>query len=160
VKLLCLRKYIRRGTSYFAVVVAMFTCGLHDGYSTMSMFDYGTAAEFFPTRRWRSARSSFGYKRFARAADAIRFIIEELPPDLLVGAFLEVDEERFDGKGIRRLYDSADYPLRRAAGGRAAERKRGSGAATSKKSRAAEGLGAATSKKASAATSKTSAAHG
>jgi hypothetical protein len=81
----------------------------------MNSFDYGTAAEFFPTRRWRSARSAFGYKRFPRAADAIRYVIEELPPDLLVGAFLEVDEERFDGKGIRELYDSPDYPLRRAA---------------------------------------------
>ena len=78
----------------------------------MSMFDYGSSAEFFPTRRWRSGAPTFGYKRFARAADAIRFVIEELPPDLLVGAFLEVDEERFDGKGIRQLYDSADYPLK------------------------------------------------
>jgi hypothetical protein len=90
----------------------------------MSLFDYGNAAELFPTRRWRSARSSFGYRRFARAADAIRFAIEELPPDQLVGAFLEVDEARFDGKGIRRLYESADYPLPKK-----------SGAATSKKSR-------------------------
>jgi len=34
-------------------------------------------------------------------------------PDLLLGAFLEVEEERFDGKGIRALYDSPDYPLPR-----------------------------------------------
>jgi hypothetical protein len=143
----------------------------------MSMFDYGNAAEFFPTRRWRSARSAFGYKRFPRAADAIRYVIEELPPDLLVGAFLEVDEERFDGKGIRELYDSTDYPYLRAA-----ERKRGSGAETSRSSRAGErkrGSSAATAKKsaalpiaarpksparqllksASAATSKIAAAH-
>src|SRR4051812_6906330 len=109
----------------------------------MTTFDYATAAEFFPTRRWRSARSAFGYKRFARAADAIRYVIEELPPDLLVGAYLEVDEERFDGKGIRELYESADYPLKR----RAAERKRGAGAATSKK--VGGKSGAATSKKVS-----------
>ena len=127
----------------------------------MNSFDYGTAAEFFPTRRWRSARSAFGYKRFPRAADAIRYVIEELPPDLLVGAFLEVDEERFDGKGIRALYDSADYPHKRAKSGaankaRAAERKRGSGAETSKKVRAADskGASAATPKKSSAANVK------
>ncbi len=34
-------------------------------------------------------------------------------PDLLLGAFLEVEEERFDGKGIRALYDSPVYPLPR-----------------------------------------------
>ena len=34
-------------------------------------------------------------------------------PDLLLGAFLEIEEERFDGKGIRALYDSPDYPLPR-----------------------------------------------
>jgi hypothetical protein len=29
------------------------------------------------------------------------------------GAFLKVEEERFDGKGIRALYDGPDYPLPR-----------------------------------------------
>jgi hypothetical protein len=45
------------------------------------------------------------------AADAVRFAIEELPPELLSGAVLEVDGERYVGDDIRRLYDSADFPL-------------------------------------------------
>jgi hypothetical protein len=81
----------------------------------MSTFDYSTQAELFPTRARKSMPRSFGYKRFAKAADAIRFAIEELPPALLVGAYLQVDEARYNHLGIRELYESADYPLTRRA---------------------------------------------
>jgi hypothetical protein len=77
----------------------------------MAEFDYNAAAELFPTRRRVPRRQPLGYKRFAQAAQAIRFAIEDLSPELLVGAFLEVDEERYDVDAIRRLYDSAEYPL-------------------------------------------------
>jgi hypothetical protein len=81
----------------------------------MAAFDYNLEAELFPTRNRKSGRSSFGYRRFAHAADAIRFAIEELPRELLLGAHLEVNEDRFDGEGIRRLYESPAYPLARRA---------------------------------------------
>jgi hypothetical protein len=77
----------------------------------MTSFDYNAEAELFPNRGMRGR--PVGYRRFNRAADAIRFAIEELPPQALVGAWLEVSEERFDAAGIRRLYDCPAYPLDR-----------------------------------------------
>jgi len=85
-------------------------------YTTQAeLFDYRTEAELFSARGRKFGRQPLGYRRFARAADAIRFAIEELPPQLLAGTYLEVDEERFEGNQIRRLYESADYPLARRA---------------------------------------------
>ena len=92
----------------------------------MAVFDYSTEAELSPTAsevglfptRSRRLRQPIGYGRFARAAEAIRFAIEELPPELLSAAQLKVAEERFDGDGIRRLYESVEYPLARRAAGR------------------------------------------
>jgi hypothetical protein len=79
----------------------------------MSEFDYKAAAELFPTRRRIPRRQPLGYKRFAQAAQAIRFAMEDVAPELLVGACLEVDEQRYGSADIRRLYESAEYPLAR-----------------------------------------------
>jgi hypothetical protein len=80
---------------------------------SIAEFDYNAAAELFPTRRRIPRRQPLGYKRFAQAAHAVRFAIEDLPPELLIGAFLEVDEHRYSSDDIRRLYESAEYPLPR-----------------------------------------------
>ena len=73
----------------------------------MVEFDYNAAAELFATRKRLPRRQPFGYKRFAQAADAM----EDLPPESLVGAFLEVDARRYGSNDIRRLYESSEYPL-------------------------------------------------
>jgi len=57
------------------------------------MAAFGYNAVLFPSRGARGR--PVGYRRSARAADAIRFAIEELPAQGLVGAWLEVGEERF-----------------------------------------------------------------
>jgi hypothetical protein len=76
-------------------------------------FDYFGEAELFPTNNRKYKRAAFGYRRFAKAAEAIRFAIEQLPSEALAGAYLEVREQRFDRHGIQRLYESDAYPLPR-----------------------------------------------
>jgi hypothetical protein len=89
----------------------------------MAVLDYSDEAELSPSAsdvglspiRRRKMRQPTGFGRFARAADAIRFAIEELPPELLLVTQLKVAEERFNSEGIRRLYESVEYPLIRRA---------------------------------------------
>ena len=80
----------------------------------MSDFDYGAPAELYPSRI-KKGRGRITYKRFDTAAEALRFAIEEIPPAVLLGAYLEVDEARFGVAEMRHLYDAEAYPLKRAA---------------------------------------------
>jgi hypothetical protein len=93
----------------------VFALFIHISLPVMTLFDYSAEAELFFVRRKSCRRQTPGYKRFSQAALAVRFAIEEVRPELLLGAYLEVDEARFDYDGIRRLYDSAEYPLPRRA---------------------------------------------
>jgi len=74
-------------------------------------FDYSEPAEVYILRPWSARR--YAYRRFESAAEAIRFSIEELPAQSLVGVVMEVDEARFDHKDIRALYSQDGYPLAR-----------------------------------------------
>ena len=102
--------------SYEAIVVGtvmlkQITVGEVVGKGAFAEFDYNAEAELFPCRNKKSSRRAIAYRRFGHAADAIRFAVEELAPESLVGAYLEVGDERYDVGGIRRLYESLDYPL-------------------------------------------------
>ncbi len=76
-------------------------------------FDYDASAELFMPKRKSGARHPLGYRRFATAAEAIRFAVEEFPAMRTLGAWMLVGDQRFDSDDIHRLYESGDYPRRR-----------------------------------------------
>jgi hypothetical protein len=81
-----------------------------DSADAAKPFDYEAVAELFPARNQKFNREFARYRRFDSAAEALRFAIEEMPPRSLAGAWLEVEEERFDADAMRRLYDSTEFP--------------------------------------------------
>jgi hypothetical protein len=72
----------------------------------MSSFDYNAPAELFLSKPMKGSR-------FATAAEALRFAVEDLRIPKAFGAWLEVGDKRFDGSEIQRLYEADDYPLRK-----------------------------------------------
>jgi hypothetical protein len=79
--------------------------------ASMRKFNYGAAAELFPGRNPRAGKRALKYIRFERAAEAIRFAMERLPADVLLGTCMEVNENRYDSTEIRLLYEHAEYPF-------------------------------------------------
>src|ERR671921_166280 len=79
----------------------------------MSVFDYSARADLFLSRSVFSRRKPLEYRPFRAASDAIRYVMEELAPERLGGICMEVEERRFDRDGIRKLYESSEYPLAR-----------------------------------------------
>ena len=74
-------------------------------------FDYSKPAELFLSKRTSRGRTK--YRRFATAAEAIRYAVEDLPALRSLGAWMQVGDERFNSDEIQRLYDDSDYPLRK-----------------------------------------------
>lgn len=77
------------------------------------VFDYCSPAELFVGKRKRGPRQRLGYRRFATAAEAIRFAVEDFPAIRTLGAWMQVGDERFDSEAIQRLYVGQEYPLPR-----------------------------------------------
>lgn len=80
----------------------------------MDNFDYGASAELYPSRRYAKTQQA-RYRRFSSAADAIRYVIEEMPGNQQSGTVLEVNNLRLEGNALRALYDAPGYPLERLA---------------------------------------------
>ena len=80
----------------------------------MMTFDYTASAELFiPKKGKAGARQPVSYRRFATAAEAIRFAVEDFPAIHTLRAWMRVGDERFNGVDIQRLYESNNYPRRR-----------------------------------------------
>ena len=77
--------------------------------------DYSAAAEvyYMPMRRRGGKQQRLAYRRFATAAEAVRFVVEDFPAAHTLSPWMQVGDDRFDSDAIRRFYDSSDYPLRR-----------------------------------------------
>ena len=78
----------------------------------MPPFDYNAPAELFLSKPVKGSRIK--YRRFATAAEALRYAVEDLRTPKAFGAHLEVGDERFNSSEIQRLYEANDYPLRKS----------------------------------------------
>jgi hypothetical protein len=65
-------------------------------------FDYSSPAELYLSRR-RGRHTD--YRRFATAAEAIRYAVEGLRTRRSLSAWMQVGEDRFNKEEINRLYD-------------------------------------------------------
>ena len=65
-------------------------------------FAYSSPAELYLSRR-RGRHTD--YRRFATAAEAIRYAVEELRARRSLSAWMQVGEDRFNQEEINRLYD-------------------------------------------------------
>ena len=95
--------FTRRAPRSCGAVALQALCGSWDG---------GQApAELFLSKPAKGCRTK--YRRFATAAEALRFAVADLRVPKAFGAWLEVGDERFSSNEIQRLYEAADYPLRK-----------------------------------------------
>jgi len=91
-------------------VVSKLSASANNPECSVNSFDYNAPAELYPGR---NRKSKIKYRRFETAADAIRFAVEDLPELLLLGACIEINEQRLNYKDIQALYASERYPLKR-----------------------------------------------
>jgi len=81
----------------------------------MDARDYRMEASLYYAKSASPKPKALVLRRFAKAAEAIRFAVEDLSPALLQSCSLEVNESHYLGQEIRPLYDDRAFPLRRRA---------------------------------------------
>jgi hypothetical protein len=73
-------------------------------------FDYSSPAELYLSKR---GRRHTDYRRFATAAEAIGYAVDEFRALRSLTAWMQVGDERFSKNEIQQLYDGDGYPLRK-----------------------------------------------
>ncbi|MEK4034560.1 hypothetical protein WOC76_11030 [Methylocystis sp. IM3] len=79
----------------------------------MEMSAYFEQASLYYAKSPHRRRKALVFRRFEQAAEAIRFAVEELAPEILKGSTLEINDTHYFGDQIRPLYDDGAFPLRR-----------------------------------------------
>ena len=74
----------------------------------MSSFDYSAPAELFLAKPAKGSREK--YRRFATAAEALRYAVEDLRTPKTFGAWLQIGDERFNSIEIECLYEALRNP--------------------------------------------------
>lgn len=77
----------------------------------MTGFNYRLPGEIFAGKSLGMRRSGLTYRRFATAAEALRFAVETLPAPALTACILETDGKRIGSRELKTLYEDARYPL-------------------------------------------------
>jgi hypothetical protein len=77
-------------------------------------FDYSSPAELYLSRR-RGRHTD--YRRFATAAEAIRYAVEELRARRSISGWMQIGDERFNNDEIHRLNEGDDTPGQKSSDG-------------------------------------------
>ena len=83
----------------------------------MAATDYKAPATVFVASNPLAGRERMIVRDFNTTAEAIRFVMEEIRPDL-DDARIDSTSQRLAGAQIRKAYESADFPRDRPSGDR------------------------------------------
>lgn len=72
-------------------------------------FDYAASAELYMPKGKPGARRVVSYRRFATAADAIRFAVEDFPAIRMLGVWMRVGDERASWRRRAKCSPPAAY---------------------------------------------------